>query len=63
MSVIVQILCDQANQYGTCANRSLPGRTDQQARDRAEADGWLVRRDGSALCPGHAGTRRPGGRQ
>lgn len=62
MSLSVVLVCDRGNEHGTCAARSWPADTVEEAVATAEAQGWLYRhsRDGQrpySLCPFHAGTR------
>lgn len=59
MTICVTIICDAAEGEGLCPTRT-PGWPDvDMARAGADRDGWLVRRNGSALCPRHAGYRPP----
>jgi hypothetical protein len=56
MTTYAYISCDTTWSDGTCPQKSLPARTVDEARTRAEADGWYLKttRD---LCPRCAGTR------
>lgn len=56
MSTVVFIHCDCRNDYGTCANRSLPGHTIDEARQAATDAGWSLGR-AQDRCPGHTGRR------
>ena len=53
MSMLIYFTCNQQNAYGTCAERSIPARTEAEAREWAEGVGWYLKPDRD-LCPGHA---------
>lgn len=63
MTMLVYFTCNQEiSWHSLCARKSTPGPTEEDARYRAERDGWLLRAQdrGGDRCPGHSGA--PDGR-
>lgn len=59
MTTFAYVRCDQTWPDGACPQKSLPARTVDEARTRAEADGWYLRphRDLCPPCSGYRGYR------